>query len=227
MSDSQQERINIPEGVTFDTLNRILLAYLKAGAYERPVSYKEAANTSGVHPTLISLNNKFLVSSGFLTEESRGNFKLSEKATRYVQLLDWEKEEEAKEPLRELLPEYSFIKQILDFVTINKKVTREELETRVVSIARVQKRSRYITGINALLEMLTFSGLLNEQDGTFSSGKPTKAEVPVVPAKLIEIPPVEVKKPVIPISLSLMIDEKTDVEKLKAVIRALREVLQE
>jgi len=227
MSGSQEERINIPESATFDTLNRILLAYLRGGAYDRAVSYRDAAARSGVHPSVVSLNNKFLVSSGFLTEETRGTFKLSEKATRYAQLLDWEKTEEAREPLSQLLPEYNFIKRILDFVTINKKVTKDELITRIISECRIRRIPRYITGINALFEMLTFSGLLKEDDGTFSSGKPARAEVSIVSPKPTELPPVEARKPMIPISISLMIDEETDLEKLKAVIRALREVLQE
>jgi len=227
MSGSQEERINIPESATFDTLNRILLAYLRAGAYDRLVSYRDAAARSGVHASVVSLNNKFLVSSGFLTEETRGTFKLSEKATRYAQLLDWGKTEEAKEPLSQLLPEYNFIKRILDFVTINKKVTKDELITRIISECRIRRIPRYITGINALFEMLTFSGLLKEDDGTFSSGKPARVEVSVVPTKPIELPSVEAEKPMIPVSISLMIDEEIDIEKLKAVIRALREVLRE
>lgn len=229
MSSYQEEEIYIPEAATFETLNRILLAYLRAGAYEKAVSYKDAAVRSGVHRSIVSLNNKFLLSSGFLTEGTRGTFKLSEKATRYAQLLDWGKTEEAKEPLSQLLSEYGFIKRILDFVTINKKVTKDELITKIISECRIQKIPRYITGINTLLEMLTFSGLLKEEDGTFSSGKPDRAEVSVVSLKPpLEVPPVETKKTsIIPISISITIDEKTDVEKLKAVIRALREALQE
>jgi len=227
MSSSKEKRLHIPEAVTFDTLNRILMAYLKAGAYEKPVGYKDAATKSGVHRTIVSLNNKFFVSSGFLIEEGRANFRLSEKAIRYVQLLDWGKTEEAKEPLRELLPESAFIKDILDYVTINKKVTKDELTTRIISILGIQRRTRYITGINSLFEMLTFSGLLKEEDGTFSMGAPTVPEVSTRPARPVEVTSVEPKKPMVPISISLMVDEETDVEKMKAIIKALREVLQE
>jgi hypothetical protein len=231
MSSSQEEKVYIPEAVTFETLNRILKAYLRAGAYEKPVSYKDAANRSGVHPTVVSSNNKFLVSSGFLTEGGRGTFKLSEKATRYVQLLDWEKMEEAKEPLKELLPESPFVKQILDYVNINKKVTKEDLMTKIISILGLPKKSRYTAGVNSLFEMLTFSGLLQEEDGTYSSGKQlaTSEKLPTI-TKPIDLPSsatVVAKKPTIPITVSLMIDEKTDVEQLKKVLRALREVLQE
>jgi len=228
MSDSQEERTYIPEAVTFDTLNRILKAYLRAGGYEKPVSYRAAATRSGVHPTVVSSNNKFLVSSGFLTEEGRGTFKLSEKASRYAQLLDWGKEEEAKKPLREILSEYKFIAQILDYITINRKVTKDELMTRIISMSGIPRNSRYVTGVNSLFEMLTFSELLKEDDGAFSSGKPSvETEVPIIPPQTIELPSEKAAKITIPISISLMIDEETDVEKLKAVIRALKDVLQE
>jgi hypothetical protein len=227
MSSSQEERVYIPEGATFETLNRILMAYLKAGAYEKPVSYRDAAIRSGVHRTIVSLNDKFFVSSGFLTEEGRAAFRLSEKAMKYVQLLDWGKTEEAKEPLGELLAEYGFIKTILDYVTINKKVTKDELMTKVISILGIQRRTRYVTGINSLFDMLTFSGLLKEEDGTFSAVAPSVPEAVERPARTIELPSVEPKKPIIPISISLMISEETDIEKLKTIIRALKEVLQE
>jgi len=232
MSGSQEQKIYIPEAVTFDTLNRILMAYLKAGAYEKPVNYKDAATKSGVHRTIVSLNNKFLISSGFLIEEARGSFRLSETATRYVQLLDWGKTEEAKEPLRELLPKYDFIKNILDYVAINKKVTKDDLTTKMISILGIQKRARYTTGINSLLEMLTFSGLVKEEDGTFSIGessmKTTSAKTtPMIPVRSEISASAEIGKKAIPISISLTVTENTNVEKLKAVIRALKEVLQE
>jgi hypothetical protein len=232
MPSSKDEKVYLPEAVTFDTLNRILQAYLRAGAYEKPVSYKDASTRSGVHPTVVSSNNKFLVSTGFLNEESRGTFKLSEKATRYVQLLDWEKTEEAKEPLRELLPESSFVEQILDFVKINKKVTKDELMTKIISISGLPKKRRYMTGVNALFEMLTFSGLLKEEDDAYSSGAPTLTpEKTEVSTKSIKLPSsatiVTAEKEVIPISISINIDENISIEKLKDVIRALKEVLQE
>jgi hypothetical protein len=232
MSGSKEQRISIPEAVTFETLNRILVAYLKAGAYEKPVTYKDAATRSGVHPTIVSLNNKFLISSGFLVEETRGSFRLSEAATRYAQLLDWGKTEDAKEPLKELLPKYDFIKTLLDYVSINKKVTKDDLTTKMISILGIQKRARYITGINSLLEMLTYSGLLKEEDGTFSIGLLSKitaerVELRVPPAGTESSPFTKLEKPVIPVSISITVDENTNIEKLKAVIKAIKEVLQE
>lgn len=217
----------IPEGVTFDTLNRILMAYLKAGAYEKPVSYRDAATRAGVHHTVVSLNNKFFVSSGFLIQEGRANYRLSEKAMRYVQLLDWGKTEEAKEPLKELLPEYGLVKTLLDYVAINKKVTKDELTTKVISILGIQRRRRYITGINSLFDLLTFSGLLKEEDGTFSvvTRAPTMPKISE-PTIALEVPPAKPKL-TIPISISLAVNEDTSIEKLKEIIKAVREVLQE
>jgi hypothetical protein len=227
MSSSQEERVYIPEGATFETLNRILMAYLKAGASEKPVGYRDAATRSGVHRTVVSLNDKFFVSSGFLIEEERATFRLSEKAMKYVQLMDWGKTEEAKEPLGELLAEYGLVKTILDYVAINKKVTKDELMTKIISILGIRRRSRYVTGINSLFDMMTFSGLLKEEDGSFSAVTPTIPEAVERPKRAIELPTVEPKKPIIPISISLMINEETNIEKLKAVIQALKEVLQE
>jgi len=230
MSVPQREERNIPENVTFETLNRILLAYLRAGAFEHPVNYQEAAVRSGVNRTIVSLNDKFLVSAGFLNEEGRGTFRLTEKAVRYAQLLDWNKTEEAREPLREILPEYAYVKSLLDFVTINKKVTRDELITHIITDLRIQRGARYTTGMNALLDMLTFSGLLKEEDGSFSAVRfekgMLKALQPERPAPIPTSEPEKMGAP-IPISVSVMVDENTSLEKLKAIIKAVKEALQE
>lgn len=230
MSVPQREERNIPENVTFETMNRILLAYLRAGAFEGPVNYREATSRSGVHRTVVSLNNKFLVSAGFLTEEARGTYRLSEKAVRYVQLLDWNKIEESKEPLREILTEYAYFKSLLDFVIINRKVTREDLMTRIITDLGLRRNVRYTMGMNALLDMLVFSGLLKEEDGSYSAVRFEKGILkgtqPERPAPLLTSEP-EKKAVTMPISISLVVDENTNIEKLKTILKAVKEVLQE
>lgn len=63
-----EERMYVPEEANFDKLNRILIAYLKAGANEKAVSYRDASIRSGIAHTRVSANNKFFVHAGFLEE---------------------------------------------------------------------------------------------------------------------------------------------------------------
>jgi len=225
----EKEKMFIPEGASLEVLNQILIAYLKAGANEKAVHYMDAVTRSGANKAIVSLNNKFLVAANFLMEEERGTFRLTDKATKYTQMLDWGKLEEAKGALRELLNEYPLVRTILDYVSINKTVSRDDLITKIVSIVSVTKKSRYVTGVNTLIDMLTFSGLLREEDGKLAFVEKTPTPIseimaPPPPEKEVEILP---KAPMFPVTITISVTESTDVEKLKALIKAIREALQD
>jgi len=227
---TEKEKALIPEGIGLEILNRILLAYLKAGANEKAINYMDAAARSGAHHTKVSLNNKFLVAANFLTEEGRGTFKLTEKATKYTQMLDWGRLEEAKEPLREILNDYTLVRTVIDYITINNRVSRDDLITKIVSMSGVTKKTRYVTGVNTMIDMLTFSGLVREDDGML-----TYVEKPPKPVPEITLPTPSLEKkvgptprePIVPITIAISVTESTDVEKLKAVIKAIKEALQD
>lgn len=224
----------IPENLNFDQFNRILIAYLKAGASEKAVNYKEAATRAGIHHTVISLNNKFLVSAGFLTEEKK-NFKLTEKGAKYAQTLDWGRLDDAKGLLREILKEYNLVRMILDYVGINKRVSRDDLTTRIGSMIQVPRGDRYTRGITTMIDMLTFSGSLREEEGMLehvekpietTEARPSITEtLPSIPQRenIPQIP--VVTRPSIPITIAVNVSEATDVKKLKKVIRAIKEEL--
>lgn len=223
--------MNIPEKINFNSLNRILIAYLKAGSHEKPIDYKEAATRSGIRYTSVSLNNKFFVSSGFLTEESRGRFKLTEKGAKYAQMLDWGRIDESKEALREILKDDGLSKIVVDYVSIAKNVTKENIVTTIALKTGVQKRGRYIIGMNSYIDMLIFSGLIQEEEGKYVVVKDFFKPSPIFSIETPKPMAVEritqAKTPPIPVSITLNIDEKTDLEKIKSIIKAVKETLQE
>lgn len=235
-----EERMCIPEFVNFDKLNRMLIAYLKAGADKKTVGYRDASIRSGVSHSMVSANNKFFVYGGFLTEEGRGRFKLTENGAKYAQLLDWGRLDEAKEPLREILKECSLVNTILDYVSIGGKVIKDDLRRMIGSRAQVSRARRFSVGINALIDMLVFSGLLEEEDGTLKRGKaPEALEVPVEierRARVIATSPwgleeatllKKPKKVSLPISLTVNVSDVTDIQKLREILRVIKEELLE
>jgi hypothetical protein len=240
MVESQvEERTCVPEYLSYDSLNRILIAYLKSGADKKAVSYRDASIRSGIHYTRVSGNNKFFVYAGFLTEEGKGSFKLTENGSKYAQLLDWGRLDEAKEPLIAILKECSLVNIIVDYITINEKVTRDDFRMKIGSIANISRAKRYVAGINALVDMLIFSGLITEEDGTIRKGEqveyPVEAKVqekraPSAPTFGGLEKPTILAKPKeinVPISLSIDISAVDDVEKLREILRAIREELVE
>lgn len=232
------ERMCIPEDLSFDRINLILMAYLKAGADRKAVSYRDASLRSGVSHYTVSKNNKFFAFSGFLTEEAKGRLKLTEKGAKYAQLLDWGKHDEAREQLGEILKECSLVGIILDYSSGRGEVTKDDLRRHIGSVVQVPREARFTVGINALIDMLVFSGLLQEEGQMLRRG----VEKAVTPQMI------EVKRPIttkpspfgtfgglevmkspsevsIPISLTVNITDATDIQKLKQILKAIREEL--
>lgn len=231
----------IPEGVSFDKLNLMLIAYLKAGADQKPVNYKDASVRSGIRPSDVSRNNKFFVYAGFLEEEKRGVLGLTEEGAKYAQLMDWGRLEEAKKQLNRIISRCSLVDIITAYVKIKGEVTREDLRKKIGSDIGVSKASRFKVGINALLDMLVFSELIVEDHNMLRSGV-EEFEIEEIPVetkeeRLLKVTPSHLRKRELasfltkpegvsfPISLTVNVDEKTDVEKLREILRAIKEEL--
>lgn len=243
MADSKsEERICIPEKARFDKLNLMLIAYLKAGAGEKAVRYRDASIRSGVSHTVVSANNKFFVYAGFLVEEGRGRFRLTENGVKYAQLMDWGRLEEAKEQLGKILFDCSLVGLILDYVSLQNEVTRDDLSRKIGSVAQVPKSRRFTSGINALTDMIVFSGLLQEEDDMLKIGiqevvpvvgEPEEREITpsqfslsdYISGRSISTLPEKPREISIPISLTINVTDITDTEKLREILRVIKEEL--
>jgi len=238
----------VPENIGLDSLNLILIAYLKAGADKKAVSYREASLRSGVHHTVVSANNKFYVSAGFLLEGGNGQFKLTEIGAKYAQMLDWGQLEEAKVQLRKLLPKCPIINVTLDYVGLKKDVTRESLNAKIGIDANLSRVARHVTGINALIDMLIFAGLLEEKGGkvmrVHEEPKVPEREKPDVTRKTsgtgflpssgidfdLLFKPTDTaqtpkQKSMLPVSLTINVTDATDIKKLREILKVVREEL--
>jgi hypothetical protein len=216
--------------IGFDRLVKMIIGYLKVGAAEVPKSYSEVATVSKVSANNVGLNAKFLEYIGML-EGDKGNYKLTEKGKQYAQALDWGKLAEANSTLREILKENALAKKALGYVDINQPVTRDDLVSQIAIIADKPKEGRYITGIQGFVEMLVTSGLLqSDSSGNLTASKEKREESGE--AYLPSSFEIKHRAPTpqainLPITLSINIDDKTDIVKLKEVLRAIREIFSE
>lgn len=161
------------------------------------MNYKDIANRTGINPLNVSLNNKFFSSNGFIVEETRGSYKLTEKGFDYAKLLDWGRLIEAGNKLAEILKEAPPFQIAIDYMSINKQATRDDLIAQIATFASVKKTRAYITGINSMIDMLVFSGILKEDDGKLifmgEKEREKKVESTQMPAeKLVEELPTRV-----------------------------------
>jgi len=217
--------------IGFEILNKIMVGYLKVQADKEPKSYSEVAGVSKVAENNVILNAKFLSYIGIL-EGERGQFKLTPDGKRYAQALDWGKLEEANSVLKEVLKDKALTRRTLGFVDINKPVSKEDLVGQIAIIAGVPKEPRFNTGIKAFVDMLMSSGLIKEDtEGKLSTEKPvepmkakTEEEITSKPEeKSIEVLVGE-KRMSFPITLSFSIDNQTNEENLRKLLKVIKEV---
>lgn len=229
---SSEEEIVVPQMVGFEILTKIIIGYLKVGADREGKTAAEVAAVAKVSRGNVARNARFFRSIG-IVEGRRGRYRLTPDGTQYAKSLDWGRLDEANRLLGELLKDKPLAKRVLGFVDINKPVSREALVSQIAIIAGVSRERRYETGIRGLVDMLVTSALLEESaEGNLISGKPAKKRSPeekkpreVYPEPTLAIEPP--KRITFPISLNFNIDNETDIESLKKILKALKEVLAE
>ncbi len=233
-------KIGIPNNISFDKLNNILIGWYRAGAGDKFVRYTDVADRTGIHKNIISRQNSFLNEAGFLTMEKQGYYQLTPLGLEYVRFLDIGLIKECKQPLRKLLSEWEVIEMLLDYVDINAPVSRDDLSKRVAILTEQQvDKSGVSTGINALTDMLLFSGLMIE--GEKGIERPSEEDeasregpynIEVEGERSVAIPSVsppltferrEAGELNAQVLFRIDIDANMDVEKLREIISVIKE----
>lgn len=229
---SLEEEIVVPQMVGFEVLTKIIIGYLKVGADREGKTATEVAAVAKVSRDNVARNARFFRSIG-IVEGTRGRYKLTSDGTNYAKSLDWGRLDEANKLLRELLKDKPVVKRVVGFVDINEPVSREALVSQVALIAGVSREPRYETGIRGLVDMLVTSDLLEESaEGNIVSGRIVKEQMPEKkePRTVFPEPTVAIEPPkhvTFPVNLNLNIDNETDIESLKKILKAIKEVLSE
>jgi len=226
-----KDEIKIPKMIGFDKLTKIIIAYLKVGGDKVPKGSSEVASMAKVSVQNVSRNTKFLEYVGLL-EGIQGNYKLTENGKNYAQALDWGKLGKANSILKETLRNNTLVMKGIGFVDMHQPVSKDDLVSQIALISDKPKKPLYITGIRGFIEMLVTSGLLeSDAGGNLTVSKEKKEEI----MEAVDSLPSEVKitqptKPVmsyLPITLSIKIDNGTDVNKLKEILKVIKDVFQE
>ena len=227
---SSTEDIVVPKMIGFNKLTKIIIAYLKVGGDKAPKGSSEVASMAKVAERNVSRNTKFLEYIGIL-EGSRGNFKLTENGKRYAQALDWGKLGEANSILMKTLTSNRLTMNAVSFVDMHQPVSKDDLVSQIALISEKPKKSQYITGIRGFIDMLVTSGLLESDAGgnlTISKEKKEETMEAVVsrPSKFYIPHPSKLAITPLPITLSIKIDDKTDIDKLKEILNVIKDVFQ-
>lgn len=215
------EAILAPRVLSFVKLNEIIVAYLKARGDKAEV--KDVQITEIV-PKLavsnVSNNTPFFESLG-LIQGKRKWFRLTEVGTKYaksLQLNTPEATEQARRILADAIKGKTLVSETLAFVTEHQPVSEEDLKNEIIERWNLKHLKNKSVPARAVIDMLIFAGRLSEhRDSRIGKYVITSGEN-IQRAKHASSAP---------LSVAVNVDGNIDIERLKSIVRTIREVLAE
>jgi hypothetical protein len=147
-------------GSSYDELTKIIRGY---GHYDADVPLSEIAQVVGMHPTVVSRNNAFLVSTGIVQGGQRKAMTPSGKSL--ARALDHNIPDEISRSWREVVSGNQFIQKLLAAVRIRRGMDPSTLQAHVAYSAGQKKSQAVMAGAAAVVEIMRAAGLLREQNG--------------------------------------------------------------
>ncbi len=162
-----EDSIKLP-GSSFDEVSKIIQGYAQIN---RAASLGEISRRIGMHSTIISRNNGFLISIGIL-EGGRDKI-ITKTGKRLGDALNHELEPETGEILREIVESNEFLKNLIGAVRIRKGMDEGALKAHVAYSAGQAKSQGVMTGTGTVVEILKRAGVIEEKDGKLVVSQPT------------------------------------------------------
>ena len=130
----------------------------------------DVARVIGIHETIVSANNRFLVAVGIV---QGGKKKTMTSTGRDLALaLEHGMESEIRRNWRTIVDTTEFFQQVIAVVRIRKGMDESSLESHVAYSAGQPKTSRTLSGAGTVVEILKVAGLLKEDGGNLVAGTP-------------------------------------------------------
>lgn len=158
--------------ISFDRHWEILKAYVLTSREGKvPVSYKDFGKLT-VSPTHISANNKFSESIGLLSrvEGTHGKYVPTPQGIAIQRELTWKREQEAKNRLAELLVKSWFWESARNLISMREKVAENDLLEQLGYDSGADPM-KHKASLGVLLQFLTYSDLISEEDGMLVMGQ--------------------------------------------------------
>jgi hypothetical protein len=223
------ESMVIPTRISIEQINQLIQGFYFANALKSPVSSKEAAGRTSISTDVAGRNTGFLCDIGILIKEGAG-YRLTDLGAEYAQWLSWKNENEASRSLSKILKQFELAEKIIHYVRLAGPTSLEDVVNRVGVLDGSVNTPHNRRGAEAFVHLLVFSGLLELDDDTIRVGK-EKAQL--IPDMLMEKKDVNEERQGKALSnksgvtISINIDSQTNPDRLREIIRVLREELLE
>jgi len=208
---------------------------------EKPVKYNEI-KIPNIHPTRVSAELKFFTSIGLAERKERGIYVPTKKAIEFVNTLNW-KEEDAKQIIRDVFSESWFGDLVIKMLSIGKEVSLSDIVGELGKTVEGDPK-RDEKAIKRLVEWLEYAGIIKvdengivhlieapilheAEEGLLFTEKTESISETIMKEKTVKSE--ETKKVqsgiLLELTINIQIDSDTDVEKIKEIIRAIKQDL--
>jgi hypothetical protein len=154
---------------TAETLVKIIKGYaIASNGGQSQINYKDVASVSGIAPTVVSGNNKFLLESQILTSPKFGYYIPSEAAVRFAREAAWD-EPAAKAHLRDIIASTWYGQTALQNLILRTSLKRDELKRALAIKAGATEGDS--TALEFVIDFLIYTGVIGEtESGTIAKG---------------------------------------------------------
>jgi hypothetical protein len=173
-------------GSSYRELIKIIQGYRQAGQQAVP---SDVAKVIGVHETIVSRNNWFLVALGIVQGGKKKT--ITPAGAELALALEHGAEEHISTKWRAIVDSSDFLQKVVAAIRIRKGMDESSLQTHVAYSAGQPKTPAVITGAGTIVEILEVAGVLQEEGGNLvaATTEATKsAEPPAEPRPYPQVP---------------------------------------
>jgi hypothetical protein len=222
---------------SYDELVKIIRSY---GHVDGEVPLPQIANLAGVHATIISRNNAFLVAVGIVEAGQRKV--ITHLGKGLARALDHNIADEIARHWREVISGNQFFQKLIAAVRIRRGMDEPTLQAHVAYSAGQKKSPGVMAGSAAIVEMMKLAGVVRDENGKLVASDDT-ALTPVseavsvtdnVQAELTDVgqalPPVPARAtPMTPgapvVNVTIQLNIQCDADQLDEVSTKLRNLI--
>lgn len=144
---------------SYDELVKIIRGY---GHFNDDVELNEIAGVAGVHPTIVSRNNAFLIAVGIITSgKSKG---ITPPGKALALALEHNMPEEVAQGWRDLLLPNPFFQKLIAAIKIRRGMDFQALQAHVAYSAGQKKSPAVMAGSAAIVQIMFSAALIREDD---------------------------------------------------------------
>ncbi len=153
-----------------ETLVRVIKGYaIASNGGQSAINYKDVASVSGIAPTVVSGNNKFLLESQVLISPKFGYYVPSEGAVRFAREAAWD-EPAAKAHLRRIVVSTWYGQTAVQNLMLRPSLRRDELKRALAIKAGATEGDS--NALEFIIDFLIYIGVVAESEtGTLAKGE--------------------------------------------------------